>query len=53
MRDDQRRGAEGRAVLLEAVKSFQARHYLGLAEDSPSQEAFVYGWIRSRILGLA
>jgi lysozyme family protein len=48
----QRRGAEGRAVLLEAVKSLQAGHYLGLAEGNPSQEAFVYGWIRSRILGL-
>jgi lysozyme family protein len=49
----QRRGSEGRAVLLETVKSFQAGHYLGLAEAIPSQETFIYGWIRSRILGLA
>lgn len=49
----QKRGNEGRAVLLEAVKSLQAGHYLGLAEGTPSQETFVYGWIRSRILGLA
>jgi lysozyme family protein len=49
----QKRGDEGRAVLLEAVKSFQAGHYLGLAEASPSQETFIYGWMKSRILGLA
>jgi lysozyme family protein len=48
----QRRGAEGRAVLLEAVRAFQAGHYLGLAEDNPSQEAFIYGWMRTRILGV-
>ncbi|MBO1073778.1 putative peptidoglycan-binding domain-containing protein [Roseomonas marmotae] len=48
----QRRGTEGRAVLREVVKSFQAGHYLSLAEGGPSQEAFVYGWMRSRILGL-
>lgn len=49
----QRRGNEGRAVLREAVKSFQAGHYLSLAEDKPSQEAFVYGWMRNRILVMA
>jgi hypothetical protein len=49
----QRRGADGRAVLLKAMKSVQAGHYLGLAEASPSRETFVYDWLRSRILGLA
>jgi hypothetical protein len=48
----QRRGAEGRAVIRECVKSFQAAHYLGLAENDQSQEIFVYGWMRTRILGL-
>ncbi|MBO1078108.1 hypothetical protein IAI61_03625 [Roseomonas sp. 573] len=48
----QRRGQEGKAVLREAVKSFQAAHYLGLAESDASQEAFIYGWMRSRILGI-
>jgi lysozyme family protein len=49
----QRRGQEGRAVLREAVKSFQAAHYLGLAEGDASQEAFIYGWMRSRIMDLS
>ncbi|MDQ1081461.1 glycoside hydrolase family 108 protein [Pseudoroseomonas cervicalis] len=47
-----RRGAEGRAVLLECVKTYQGAHYLGLAEADQSQETFLFGWIRSRILGL-
>jgi lysozyme family protein len=49
----QRRGPAGRVVLLEAVKSFQAAHYLGLAEGDATQEDFIFGWMRSRILGLA
>jgi lysozyme family protein len=48
----QRRGEEGRAVIRECLKSFQAAHYLGLAESDQSQEAFIYGWMRTRILGL-
>jgi lysozyme family protein len=48
----QRRGEEGRAVIRECLKSFQAAHYLGLAEADQSQETFLYGWIRTRILGL-
>ncbi len=47
-----RRGAEGRAVLLECVKTFQGAHYLTLAESDKSQEAFLFGWIRARILSL-
>lgn len=46
-----RRGQEGRAVLLEAVRALQAGHYLALAEADKSQEAFVYGWLKQRILG--
>jgi lysozyme family protein len=48
----QRRGAEGRQVLLECVRAFQAGHYLQLAEGDASQEAFVYGWMRNRIIGV-
>jgi hypothetical protein len=40
-------------VLREAVKFFQAPHYLGLAETNASQEALIYGWIYSRIIGLS
>jgi lysozyme family protein len=48
----QKRGDEGRAVIRECLKSHQAAHYLGLVESDQTQEAFVYGWIRARILGL-
>lgn len=48
----QRRGQEGKGVLREAVKSLQAAHYLELAEGDASQEAFIYGWMRSRIVGI-
>jgi len=47
------RGQEGRRVLREAVKAFQAWHYLNLAESDASQEAFIYGWLRTRILGVS
>jgi len=48
----QRRGAEGIAVLLECVRAYQAGHYLSLAEKNSSQEAFLYGWIKNRIMAV-
>lgn len=43
-----RRGVEGEAVLLKALNHIQGARFIGIAEGNPSQEAFVYGWIRER-----
>jgi lysozyme family protein len=43
------RGAEGRAVLLRALNGQQCARYLQIAANNPSQEAFVYGWVRARV----
>lgn len=37
------------AVLIKAVEALQGAHYIRLAETRPSQEAFLYGWLSSRI----
>lgn len=47
------RGAAGADVLLRALNALQAVRYIEIAEASPSQEAFVYGWIRERVGALA
>lgn len=47
------RGAEGKRVLLAAVNALQAVRYMEIAEAAPSQEAFVYGWLRERVGALA
>ncbi len=44
-----RRGAEGETVLVRALNGLQAAHYIGLAEDRPKDEAFVYGWLLKRV----
>jgi lysozyme family protein len=43
------RGRAGEAVLLKALDALQGERYIALAERRPSQEAFVYGWLTSRI----
>jgi lysozyme family protein len=45
-----RRGDEGEAVLLAAINCLQGVRYIELAEARPSDERFVYGWIRTRVL---
>jgi lysozyme family protein len=44
------RGAEGIDVLVCALNCTQGVRYLELAEDNSSQEDFLYGWLRSRVL---
>lgn len=41
--------AEGGAVMLKALNSAQAMRYLDIVEANPSQEDFIYGWIRTRV----
>lgn len=44
------RGVEGEAVLLEAIRSVQCVRYIELAEANQTQEDFIYGWIKNRIM---
>jgi lysozyme family protein len=44
-----KRGKGGEEVLLKAVEALQGAHYVRLAEARPSQEAFLYGWLKNRI----
>jgi lysozyme family protein len=44
-----KRGKDAESVLVKAVEALQGSHYLRLAEATPSQEAFVYGWLHHRI----
>lgn len=39
----------GEAVLLKALEALQGERYLRLAETRPANEAFLYGWLASRI----
>ena len=43
------RGADGEHVLVKAIEALQGAHYLRIAETRPSQEAFVFGWLKNRI----
>lgn len=43
------RGPEGLAVLLKALNSLQGARYVEISEANPSQEDFVYGWLRERV----
>ena len=44
------RGARGgETVLLRALEALQGERYLRLAERRPANEAFLYGWLASRI----
>ena len=43
------RGANGVTVLLRGLNGLQAERDLAIAENNPSQEAFLYGWILNRV----
>jgi lysozyme family protein len=43
------RGAAGEKVLLKAMEALQGERYLSLAEQRPANEAFLYGWLASRL----
>ncbi|PAL20203.1 glycoside hydrolase family 108 protein [Sphingopyxis sp. GW247-27LB] len=43
------RGKAGEAVLVRALDALQGERYIALAEQRPSQEAFVYGWLANRL----
>jgi lysozyme family protein len=43
------RGPEGEAVMLKALNCVQGHRYLEIAESNPTQEDFIYGWMRARI----
>lgn len=43
------RGKPGEVVLLTALNALQGARYIDLAERSPSQEAFLYGWLANRV----
>ncbi|MBO9624180.1 MAG: hypothetical protein J7500_15840 [Sphingomonas sp.] len=45
-----RRGADGEVVLLAALNGLQAERYISLAEARQSNEAFVFGWLKNRVL---
>ena len=44
-----KRGQPAEGVLAKAIDALQGAHYVRLAEARPPQEAFLYGWINSRI----
>ena len=43
------RGGEGVVVLLRLLNSLQAARYVEIAERDPTQEVFIYGWLRARV----
>lgn len=45
----EQRGSEGESVMLMALNCTQGVRYLDIAENNPSQERFMYGWMRSRV----
>lgn len=44
-----KRGAEGEVVMLRALNCLQGERYIDLAERRQKDEAFIYGWIRTRV----
>ena len=44
-----KRGKRGEAVLLKAIEALQGERYVDLAERRPANEAFLYGWLASRV----
>jgi lysozyme family protein len=43
------RNDEGETVLLRALNCLQGARFLSLAETSPKNERFVYGWLNNRV----
>lgn len=44
------RPREGERVLLTALNCLQGNRYIEIVEARPSQEAFLFGWIRERVV---
>lgn len=44
-----KRGKEGEAVLLKALNCLQGARYIELARGRQANEAFLYGWLRTRV----
>lgn len=44
-----RRGAEGESVMLKALNGLQSARYIDLARRRAANEAFVFGWLRTRV----
>jgi lysozyme family protein len=44
-----KRKSAGELVLLKAINALQGERYIAIAEQTPSQEAFVYGWLANRV----
>lgn len=44
-----KRGAVGGIVLRDGLNALQGERYIELAENSPGQEAFLYGWLANRV----
>lgn len=44
-----KRGAEGEAVMLKALNCLQGARYIDLARARQKNEAFLYGWLRTRV----
>ncbi len=44
-----RRPDDGEKVLLKALNCLQGSRYIELAEANPSQRAFIFGWLRTRV----
>ncbi|WP_414465289.1 glycoside hydrolase family 108 protein [Klebsiella michiganensis] len=43
------RGPDGEGVLLKALNCSQGARYLEIAEKTPANETFLYGWIKERV----
>lgn len=43
------RGANGSTVLMRGLNSQQGVRYIEIAENNPSQESFVFGWLLNRV----
>lgn len=44
-----KRGTEGEAVMLKALNCLQGARYIDLARGRAANEAFLYGWLRTRV----
>lgn len=44
-----KRGAEGGDVLRKTLDGLQCARYVEIAENNPTQEAFLYGWVANRV----
>jgi lysozyme family protein len=45
-----KRGTEGQVILNRALNALQGARYISIAETSPKNERFVYGWLKNRVV---